>query len=184
MALQFASSLGQRAADRLFKRASAKPESALKAPDAALSAVAARCQKLVTQRALLAASVSAVPIPGLDIVADVALLSKLLARINAEFGLSAEDIAALQPEKRLTAYKTIGLVGNQLIGQLITKTLVFHALKLVGIKITAKQATKYVPIAGQAVSAGLAYVAMQQVCKKHIQDCMRVRQRLLLSFGP
>jgi uncharacterized protein (DUF697 family) len=181
MSLQIASQWGQSIASRLLRRGTASDGLA---PDAALDAIAARCKKMVTQRALLAAGASAVPIPGLDIVADVALLSKLLDRINSEFGLGAGDIAALNPEKRIVAFKTIGLVGNQLIGQIVTKTLVLSVLKMVGVKVTARQATKYVPIAGQAISAGLAYVAMQEVCKSHIRDCMRVRQQLKLSFSP
>ncbi|MEN9374690.1 MAG: hypothetical protein RIR79_2242, partial [Pseudomonadota bacterium] len=38
----------------------------------------------------------------------------------------------------------------------------------------SKQIAKYVPIAGQAVSAVLSYTAMRYVCNQHIDDCVRV----------
>jgi uncharacterized protein (DUF697 family) len=149
-------------------------------PAPGLADVALRCKRLVTQRAMVAAGAAALPIPGLDIVADVALLTKLLDRINGEFGLSVAQIEALQSPKRLATYKAIGWVGNQLIGQVVTKTLVLHVLKTVGVKVTAKQITKYVPLAGQAVSAVLAFAAMRHVCHQHIADCVKVRQQLAL----
>ena len=60
-----------------------------------------RCRRLVSQRALLAAGVATVPIPGLDWVTDVGILIKLLPRINEAFGLSPEQVERLSPERRL-----------------------------------------------------------------------------------
>jgi hypothetical protein len=44
----------------------------------ALAATAARCRKRVRQRAMLAAGVAMVPIPGVDWITDVGVLVKLL----------------------------------------------------------------------------------------------------------
>ena len=48
--------------------------------------------KLLHRKALMAAMASAVPVPGLDMAVDAALLSRLLPRINAEFGLTPEQL--------------------------------------------------------------------------------------------
>ena len=47
-------------------------------------------------------------------------------------------------------------------------------------RLTAKQATKYVPIAGQVVSAALGYAALRALGEQHIKDCVRVRTVLAL----
>ncbi len=177
-----AGSVVQRAAKAIFGRA--KPRLAGARQTSPLDATAAECRQLVTQRALVAAGVAMVPIAGLDIVADVALLSKLLGNINQKFELTETQIEALQPAKRVATFKAIGAVGNHLIGKVVTQALVVHLLKTVGVRMTTKQVTKYVPLAGQAISAALAFSAMRHVCMRHIDDCMRVRQSLTIEARP
>ena len=53
-----------------------------------IAAVAAQCRRLVTKRALVAAGVAVVPIPGIDWLTDVAVLVKLLPEISRAFGLT------------------------------------------------------------------------------------------------
>ena len=73
---------------------------------------ARRCRKKVAKRALLAAGVAMVPVPGLDWVTDVGVLMKLLPQISAEFGLTPEQIERLAPERRLVVYKVISASGG------------------------------------------------------------------------
>ena len=145
-----------------------------------LQAVAARCRKHVTRSAVLAAGVSIVPLPGLDWVADVGLLMRLLPKINAEFGLSPEQIEQLAPDRRLVVYKAISAAGGLLVGKIVTRDLVLRLVRLVGMRLTAQQAAKYVPLAGQAVSAVLTFTALKFVCEQHIQQCMAVARTLQL----
>ncbi len=145
-----------------------------------LQAVAKRCRKLVAQRALLAAGVAMVPIPGLDWVTDVAVLVRLLPQINASFGLTEEQIERLAPDRRIVVYKSISTAGGMLIGKIVTRELVLQMLKLVGIRLTTQQVAKFVPIAGQAVSAALTYSALRYVCEQHIRQCMAVCRQLQL----
>ncbi len=121
-----------------------------------------------------------VPIPGLDVAADVALLLRLIAQINEKFGLTQAQIEALSLSKRAIAFKAVTAVGSTLIGSALTKQLILSVLQTVGLRFTTKQVTKYVPLAGQALSAVLAYSAMRYVCHKHIEDCARVSQQLAL----
>lgn len=173
---------GQRLAQSLFRRQGRGPDASGDAPAGSeIDLIAARCRSLVHSRALVAAGASVVPLPGLDVLADVTLLIRLLDRINTEFGLSHAQIESLQPAKKVVAFKTIGWVGNRVIGKVVTHSVVLHVLKTVGVRMTAKQATKYVPLAGQAVSAVLAFTAMRQVCMRHIDDCIRVRQVLVIE---
>jgi uncharacterized protein (DUF697 family) len=143
-------------------------------------AIAERCRKLVRRRAMVAAGVAMVPLPGLDWLTDVGILVELLPRINAEFGLSAEQIERLAPDRRIVVYKAISAGGGMLIGKVVTRDLVLWMLKLVGVRLTTQQAAKFVPLAGQAVSAALTYSALRYVCEQHIRQCIEVSRLLAL----
>jgi uncharacterized protein (DUF697 family) len=145
-----------------------------------IEATAARCRRMVSRKALLAAGVAAVPVPGLDWLADVAVLVKLLPEINAAFGLTPEQIERLAPDRRIVVYKAISTGGGMLIGRVVTRDLVLRLLKLVGVRLTTQQAAKFVPLAGQAVSAALTYGALRYVCEQHIRQCMEVARQLNL----
>jgi hypothetical protein len=67
-----------------------------------------------------------------------------------------------------------GMVGALLVGRLVTRDLLITLAKHAGMRLTAKQATKYVPLAGQAVSAMLGYAALRALGEHHIRDCVRV----------
>jgi uncharacterized protein (DUF697 family) len=148
--------------------------------DARLDAVARRCRKLVNRRALFAAGVATLPVPGLDWLTDVGVLVKLLPEINAEFGLSPAQIERLAPDRQLVVYKAISAGGGMLVGRLVTRDLVLRLLKLVGVRLTTQQAAKYVPLAGQAVSAALTFTALKYVCEQHIRQCEAVARQLQL----
>lgn len=148
----------------------------------ALAAAVQRSRKLLHRRALVAAAASAVPVPGLDWAVDAALLSRLLPQINAEFGLSAAQIDKLDPNKREQVQKAVSLVGSVLIGKLITRELVIRATQTVGLRLTTKQAAKYVPLAGQAVAATIGYATLRYLGEQHLKDCVRVVQEAQLQL--
>lgn len=146
-----------------------------------IEAAARHCRRMVSRRALFAAGVSVVPIPGLDWLTDVAVLVKLIPDINRVFGLTPEQVERLAPDRRLAVYKAISAGGSLLVGKLVTRELIVHALRVVGMRLTTQQAAKYVPIAGQAISAALTYTSLRYVCEQHILQCIVVSERLLLA---
>ena len=152
------------------------------ADDPALTAAVQRSQHMLHRRALVAAAASTVPVPGLDWAVDAALLSRLLPQISAEFGLSAEQLDRLDPEKREKVQKAVALVGSVLIGKFITQELVLRAARTVGLRLTTKQLAKYVPIAGQAVSAAIGYATLRYLGDQHMRDCIRVVQEAQLQL--
>ena len=145
-----------------------------------IDAVVRQCRRLVNRRALVAAGVAAVPIPGLDWATDVAVLMRLIPRINRAFGLTPEQVERLAPDRRLVVYKALSAGGGMLVGRLVTRELVMSALRFVGVHLSAQQAAKFVPIAGQAVSAALTFSALKFVCEQHIQQCVAVAKQLML----
>jgi uncharacterized protein (DUF697 family) len=145
-----------------------------------IEAVANRCRKLVNRRALLAAGVAVVPVPGIDWVTDIGVLVRVLPQINEAFGLSPAQIERLSPDRQVVVYKVLSAGGGLVVGKVVTREIVLRLLKLVGVRLTTQQAAKYVPLAGQAVSAALTYGALKFVCEQHIRQCMDIARQLQL----
>jgi uncharacterized protein (DUF697 family) len=147
---------------------------------AQIEAVARECRKMVSRRALLAAGVAVVPIPGVDWATNIGVLLKVLPDINRKFGLSAEQVERLAPDRKVVVFKAITAGGSLLVGRIVTRELVMSVLRMVGVRLSAQQAVKYVPIAGQGLSAVLTYGALRYVCEQHIKQCMGICEQLRL----
>lgn len=145
-----------------------------------IAAVASACRSLVSRRALLAAGVSVVPVPGLDWASSIGVMVKVLPEINRKFGLSPEQVERLAPDRKLVVFKAITAGGTMLVGRIVTRDLVVAMLRKVGVKLSAQQAAKYVPIAGQGLSAALTYGALRYVCQQHIDQCIAICEQLRL----
>ncbi len=143
---------------------------------AQIDAAAQRSRKLLHRRALAGAFVSAVPIPGLDWAVDAALLSRLVPRISKEFGLSAEQLDALEPSRREGIQKAVAVVGSVLIGKLVTREMIIRLVQKIATRMAAKQVSKFVPILGTAAAAAMGYAALRFLGEQHIRDCIRVAQ--------
>lgn len=145
-----------------------------------LDTAARAARRLVNKRAAMAAGVAVLPVPGLDWLTDVGMLVKLLPEINEIFGLTPEQIERLAPDRRLVVYKAMSAGGGMLVGKLVTRDVVIRLLKMVGVRLTTQQAAKYVPIAGQAVSAAITFATLRYVCEQHIAQCIAVARQLQL----
>lgn len=144
-----------------------------------------RSRKLLNRRALVGAVASAVPVPGLDWAVDAALLARLVPAINAEFGLTPAQLDLLPTHKREQVQKALAMVGSVVIGKFVTRDLVIRMAQTVGKRLTARQAAKYVPLAGQAMAALMGYTAIRYLGEEHIKDCVRVaREAQLLLAAP
>ena len=154
--------------------------------DATLVAAVQRCRRRLHRRALMAAAAGSIPVPGLDWMVDAALLAKLVPEINAEFGLTPDQIFKMEPHLREQVQKAVAMVGSLVIGKFITRDLVLRMAQTVGLRMSTKQAAKYVPLAGQALSAVLAYTAIRYLGEEHLKDCVRVSQQVqqLLLAAP
>src|SRR4030095_600865 len=98
---------------------------------------------------------------------DAALLSRLIPAINAQFGLTPAQLDSLPAHKREQVEKALAMVGSIVIGKLIPRDLVMRMAQAVGKRLTARQAAKYVPLAGQAVAAIMGYTAIRYLGEEH-----------------
>lgn len=144
-----------------------------------LEQVRLRCRSLVQRRAAVSASISALPIPGLDVVSDLRLFSELIEEVNRAFGLTPEQIGRLQPRFRLLAYQAAVNLGGTMVGKYVTREVVLRLLQRAGAGLVAKQATRFVPLAGQAAAAAIGFFAFRQIGYQHVEACARVAQEVM-----
>jgi len=152
--------------------------------DPQLIAAIRSSRRLLSRKALMAAAVGAVPVPGIDWAADATLLSRVIPQISAEFGLSVTQLDRLAPYDRERIQKAATAVGALLVGRLVTRELLISLARYAGVRMTAKQAARYVPIVGQAVSATLSYTALRALGELHIKDCVKVAQSVRHLLPP
>lgn len=151
---------------------------------AELDQIKASCRKLVTRRALLSAAAAVVPIPGVDVSTDVAILLQLIPKINEQFGLSAAQVEKLSPELQKLVVVSSASFSVGLLGKIITPTRVIALLKSLGLKrLTGKYASKYIPVVGSIVASSISYVVLKRVCNKHIDECYSMASQLLSSVS-
>src|SRR5277367_4041010 len=96
--------------------------------DNEIDVVVRHCRRMVSRRAMVAAGVAVVPIPGVDWVTDVAILMRLIPDINHAFGLTPQQVERLSPDRRVVVYKAISATGGLLVGRLVTREVVVQAL--------------------------------------------------------
>lgn len=143
-----------------------------------LERVRDRCRALVRKRAAISAGVSVIPLPGVDVVADLSSFAVMVEEINKAFGLSPDQIDRLQPRMRVAAYQAVAALGGTLVGKIVTKELVLKLLQKSGAKLAAKSAAKIVPLAGQVASAAIGFALFRQMGYQHIDACIRVAREV------
>jgi uncharacterized protein (DUF697 family) len=129
---------------------------------------------MVKRRAATSGGMSLIPIPGVDIAGDVAMLLQLIPAINQKFGLTPDQIEELDTRHKVLIYAMAKKVGSDLVGRAVTKRLVMAALKKVAGRMAAKQVLKYVPFAGQAAAAALSVAAMMYLGNAHVDACYEI----------
>jgi uncharacterized protein (DUF697 family) len=133
--------------------------------------VVKECKKMVTKRALASAGAGAIPVPGVDIVADVSMLLELIPSITRKFGLEEEDLGGLPNEIKIIVAKVLADYAADFLGKAVVKDLILNVLKRFGVRVASKQVVKYIPILGQGAAAILSFTLMKVVGNSHVYDC-------------
>lgn len=126
---------------------------------------------MARQRAMLAAATSLIPLPGVDLATDLAMMTHLIGRINKEFGLSEEQIGQMTKHQQTLVYRLLAGAGGTLAAHLTTPALLGRIVRLAGIRLTAMEITRLVPFAGQLIAACIGYFSINAVTMRHIARC-------------
>lgn len=139
-----------------------------------LETIKKSCRSMVTKSSSLSAGTAIIPIPGVDIGSDVAILMRLIPKINEKFGLSPEQIEALDTESKLFIMTVISNTGSKMAGKYITRKLIVMLLNKMAGKVAAKGVAKFVPFVGSAVAGSISFTAMKYMGNSHIDDCYEI----------
>ena len=148
---------------------------------AELERIRDECKALVTQRALVSAGSAVVPIPAIDLIVDVNILTKLLPEISRRFGLDHEAVEKMEPRRAEQVLVVATSLGNTAIGRAVSKRVVAAILRRLGVRLLGKQFAKYVPFLGQAAAASISFGAMKLAGDRHVDDCFETANRTLLA---
>ena len=137
------------------------------------------CRSLVTNRALMSAGAAVVPIPGMDLVTDIGLLTTLLPQISERFDLDHAQVEKMDPHLAQQVFVMASSMGNTMIGRMVTKRVVTMLLRRIGARLAVGSVAKFVPFAGSALAASISFGAMKLVGNAHIEDCYKTARTLI-----
>ncbi|WP_168407413.1 hypothetical protein [Acinetobacter indicus] len=143
-------------------------------PNLNLEQVRADCLELVKKRAYVSAGAAVIPVPFLDVVIDVGILSQLIPEINARFGLSPEQVSVYDPGTKQIHWQELRKRGIEFSGLVVARTAVKKSLNNVAAKVITKQVTKFIPLGGQLVAASLGYFVMKKVAEAHVEESYKI----------
>lgn len=146
-----------------------------------LDAIRDECRAMVTSRAALSAGAAVLPLPGMDVGADVLLLLEMIPAINHKFGLSPQQIKRLNPQYRRLVLVALTSIGSELVGRVVTRQRLFAMVRRLGPRLAGKSAGRLVPLVGPLLAASVSFGAMKLVGNAHVEDCYQVARHALLA---
>ena len=143
-------------------------------PNLNLESIRQECLDIVKKRAYISAGVAIVPVPFLDVVIDVGILSQLIPEINARFGLAPEQISVFDPATKQVHWSELRKRGIEFSGLVVARTALKKSLNNAAAKYLTKQVTKFIPLGGQAIAASLGYIVMKKVAEAHVEESYKL----------
>jgi len=100
-----------------------------------------------------------VPVPGLSIGVDIALILRMATEFAKAFGLTPEQVEGSYSWVATSA-KVVGILGKT--GAMLTTKALVKILTSHAASATAEELVRYVPIVGQGIAGGLSFAATYQ----------------------
>ncbi|KGT47063.1 MULTISPECIES: hypothetical protein [Acinetobacter] len=147
-------------------------------PSLNLEQIREECLELIKKRAYVSAGAAVIPVPFLDVVIDVGILSQLLPEINARFGLAPEQVSVFNPKTKQVQWDELRKRGVQFSGLVVARTAVKKSINNVAAKYITKQVTKFIPLGGQLIAASLGYYVMKKVAEAHVEDSYKLAKNI------
>lgn len=147
-------------------------------PNLNLEIIRQECLEIVKKRAYISAGVAIIPVPFLDVVIDVGILSQLIPEINARFGLAPEQISVFDPATKQVHWSELRKRGFEFSGLVVARTAMKTSLNNVAAKYLTKQVTKFIPLGGQAIAASLGYIVMKKVAEAHVEESYKLAKSI------
>ncbi|BAP38940.1 hypothetical protein ACNPQK_21865 [Acinetobacter guillouiae] len=147
-------------------------------PSLNLEQIRDECLEQVKKRSYVSAGVAVIPVPFLDVVIDVGMLSLLIPEINARFGLAPDQISVYDPATKKIHWNELRKRGFEFSGLVVARTAVKASLNNMAAKIITKQVTKFIPLGGSIIAASLGYIVMKKVAEAHVDECYKLAKNI------
>lgn len=147
-------------------------------PSLNLEQIREECLELIKKRAYMSAGAAVIPVPFLDVLIDVGILSQLIPEINARFGLAPEQVSVFDPKTKQVQWDELRKRGVQFSGFVVARTAVKKSINNVAAKYITKQVTKFIPLGGQLIAASLGYFVMKKVAEAHVEDSYKIAKNI------
>ena len=142
-------------------------------------------EKLVSRYAALAAANGLNPIPGLDVSVDIGLILKMSNDITAIYGLNKEDqdyykgLVDLPNQVQLKAALS---KAAQYLAKYGAKEAIMILLKRFAASVATKSLSKWVPLVGQAIAAGIGFKMTSSLGEDMIEEGEKTAIEIFESF--
>lgn len=134
------------------------------------------CERLVGLGAGTSALNALNPIPGADVAVDLGVLVTLFSEVRECYGLSSEKLTNVKNSSLKVAIP----LANRVL-EYATKEGILLLLKSFLGRQALKTASKYIPLVGTAVAAGLGYAITSAAGSSYLEDCHQLAEELLES---
>jgi tRNA nucleotidyltransferase/poly(A) polymerase len=146
-------------------------------PHVNLEQIREECLELVKKRAYFSAGAAIIPVPFFDVLVDVGLLSQLIPEVNARFGLAPEQVTLYDLETKQINWDELKKRGVEISGIVVTRTAAKKTVNNFAAKYITKQVTKFIPLGGQMIAAGLGFFLMKKVAEAHVEESYKLAKK-------
>ncbi|XP_023250531.1 interferon-inducible GTPase 5-like [Seriola lalandi dorsalis] len=143
-------------------------------------------QSEIKYSASLSTFIAAVPVPGLSVAVDLAILIKSIVKYQATFGLDSESLQNLAhttgvPLADLKAVMTSPLAAGEITKELVMNTLLLSSSTAALMEV--EEGSRFIPIIGIPIAMGLSftttYLALSSSLNMLAEDAQKVFTRAL-----
>jgi len=132
------------------------------------------CERYVSIAAAASAANAINPIPGADIAVDLSVLVKLFSEIREAYGLNDGFLEKLKQ----SAIPVVARLSNNVV-QYAAKEGILLLIKNTLSRQAVKAASKYIPIIGQVIAAGLGYGITSNIGNYYLDECHELARQIL-----
>ena len=143
-----------------------------------------KCQALATRVWIVAAAsaaVAAVPVPGLSIAVDIAILVGEITTYKRQLGLDEQTIRSLSREHCIPTDQLESLITVSMPSQILREIPAYVAklLQTMVVGTAAEELSRFIPVVGAVVASGISFTTTVLVLKKALADLEEAAVRVL-----
>lgn len=140
-------------------------------------------EKNISRVAFLSACVAAIPLPGLSIAADVAIIADELRKYYSAFGLDDPSLQKLCERSGKTVEELKGLMKSPLHKGINPSSVIawLGAASLLISEDAIEFFVSLIPIVGSVVAGGMSYLTVSSMLKRALDDIAKDARKVLMA---